>query len=454
MQGLSADVPPGEGGAGAAPARGRRILVVGGEGLDLGGTFTVEQVRSVSQALTWLRWWGPDLVLLACPGAGQVATLRRVRGRSEGRDLLILALTTADPSERARMLSAGADAVLVSPAPREELVARLGELLTSTRCRELLRSRLDEPEGELPDLVSSAVRRVRELAEAVRSLEGRLAKAELGQQEGEHFTRMVTHEFRTPLHVLRLQLERLRREVADPGGGPLALAFQAWGQLSDLVESLLESSRIPSAGQSTSEPVDLAELVTGAIRRVELVAEEKGLVLGLRADRCLPLLQADARLLQGIVINLVENAVKYTTQGRISVRLRNRTGAVELRVSDTGPGIPAQYRQQVFEPFRRLPGQGEPGTGLGLFIVRQALDRLGGSVELRSMPGKGSCFRVLLPVRRDTGEDSDPEEVSGTRPRPLGCAPASGPGTAPGRRASGGRATRPGAPGRSWQPPG
>src|SRR5262249_5795230 len=144
------------------------------------------------------------------------------------------------------------------------------------------------------------------------------------------------------------------------------------------------------------------------------LANDKKIELSFAIERgCPPRIETDARRLQQIITNLVSNAVKFTERG--SVRLRGVAGPDDqlvISVEDTGIGIPATHHQTIFEAFRQADGVVQGGTGLGLSICRELANLLGGEIDLKSAPGAGSTFTVVLPRR--PGKSAN--RVRGTRP--------------------------------------
>lgn len=167
-------------------------------------------------------------------------------------------------------------------------------------------------------------------------------------------------------------------------------------ELDGLIEEILLASRLDgqSAVQSNLDSVDL----------VGLTAEE---CAGVGADFSVPggagvTLTGDPRLLRRLIRNLLENARRYGNGTPIEVELRAGGGRLELDVLDRGPGVPADERERIFEPFHRLPGARERdgSVGLGLSLVRQIAGRHGGTAACLPRTGGGSCFRVMLPMTK------------------------------------------------------
>ena len=131
--------------------------------------------------------------------------------------------------------------------------------------------------------------------------------------------------------------------------------------------------------------------------------KDKGIEGGVDAPADLPARPADPDLLDQALVNLIDNAVKYTDTGRVDVRLSAEAGEFRIAVRDTGIGIPAEHLERIFERFYvvdKSRSRKSGGTGLGLSIVKHIAERHGGRVSVESVEGKGSTFTVVLPVRQ------------------------------------------------------
>jgi two-component system sensor histidine kinase GlrK len=224
------------------------------------------------------------------------------------------------------------------------------------------------------------------------------------------FLRHVSHELKTPLTALREGAELLYDQVA----GPLAptqrqvvsIMRDNSVKLQRLIEELLDYQRALHAAASLEvKPLLLDELVAGAAREHELAAQAKG--VSLRIDAEPAMLEADPEKLRSILDNLISNAVKFTPRGgTISVRARVAAGEAMIEVMDSGPGVPAEERESIFNLFfrgrSRADGVGMrgaiKGSGLGLAIARELVEAHGGQIAVVA-DGAGGHFRVTLPRR-------------------------------------------------------
>jgi two-component system sensor histidine kinase KdpD len=169
------------------------------------------------------------------------------------------------------------------------------------------------------------------------------------------------------------------------------------------VTKVLALSRIRAgAVVSHAEAVDLAEATQGAVQRLRLLADDREIALDAPAD--LPLVHADPALLDVVLVNVVENALRYAPASVVEVRGRANGESVRIEVVDHGPGIPAAERERAFDEFVRVaPEAKAPGTGIGLTIARAFVDAQGGSIEIGETEGGGTTVVVALPVEKGAG---------------------------------------------------
>lgn len=221
------------------------------------------------------------------------------------------------------------------------------------------------------------------------------------------FVGTVSHELRTPLNVVLGYNELLREgafgELSPEQTDILERMNKSATQLLDLVNSTLDLSRM----QSQNAPLSLAtvrvpELFTELETELRPLHKNSSVALEWRVELELLPLQTDPVKLKIVLKNLIGNALKFTSEGTVAVSASAQGDGVEFLVCDTGIGIPAEAQTFIFEPFRQVDGSTTRrygGVGLGLYIVRQLLELLGGTVSLESEIGKGSLFRVWVPRR-------------------------------------------------------
>lgn len=214
----------------------------------------------------------------------------------------------------------------------------------------------------------------------------------------------VAHELRTPVTNLRAQIEALQDDLAAPDAAALASLHEEVMHLGGLIDELQELATA-DAGQLALEPGALApgEELRRVITGLQPAASAAGIALSLDASDDLPHVRADARRLGQVVRNLVANAIAHSPRGAtvtIGVAV-DGPGMLRFRVADHGEGIPATHLEHVFERFYRVDpsrARSTGGAGLGLTIVRQLVEAMGGTVRAESREGAGSTFSFTLPV--------------------------------------------------------
>jgi two-component system, NtrC family, sensor histidine kinase KinB len=217
----------------------------------------------------------------------------------------------------------------------------------------------------------------------------------------------VAHEFRTPLTSLRMAVhlctEGAAGELTEKQKDLLFAAREDCERLQTMVEEFLHVSRI-HAGDAPHAPeaVDPEELVKTTIASHERAAAERSVRLVSEALPGLRPIHVDRERLLVALDNLVVNAIRFAPEGtHVIVRARASDGGVRFEVADEGPGVPADYRESIFERTVRVPGSPDSGAGMGLFISRENVRAHGGRIGVESGVGKGSTFWIELPAAHD-----------------------------------------------------
>lgn len=274
------------------------------------------------------------------------------------------------------------------------------------RCFEFL----CQPRVEADGLASGAVLAGVDITEQVNAraeVEALYTDVSEANQAKSEFLATISHELRTPLTAIVGYTEILESGV----GGTLAakqheyldrIKLSSW-HLLQLIEQILTFARVEAGREELRlEVADLTSVVAETVSMVQPTAGTKRLHIALEVPEDPLTIETDPGKVRQILLNLLSNAIKFTEQGEIRVSLRTSGTTAQLVVSDTGPGIPEEQQQQIFEAFsqvgrRRVGGLG--GAGLGLSITRRLARLMGGDIELRSAPGRGSTFTVKLPLR-------------------------------------------------------
>jgi signal transduction histidine kinase len=269
--------------------------------------------------------------------------------------------------------------------------------------------------------ITHAVEDIGELRQA----EGAIAAATMERDEAvrtiqlkTRFLGMVSHELRTPLTALSLQVERLQRHAHALDGANREslqrIAFSS-GRLREMIETLLEYARVEGGRIATNVAAfDLSDAIRRTIEIHRFRAEQKALAVRCALPDAPAVITGDNHLIELVISNLIDNAIKFTAAGSIEVALTNDEGGMyRVAIRDSGPGIPEDQHAAIFQPFEQLsssaPANLLPGVGLGLALVRDMVAVLGGRIELVSSMGEGSTFALLIPPAAP-----DPREI--TRP--------------------------------------
>ena len=239
------------------------------------------------------------------------------------------------------------------------------------------------------------------------SLNRMIARLDDAFQNSKRFVADASHELRTPLTILHGELEILAKdERLDAAGHDQVVSMlEEVGRLSKIVEQLFALSRL-DAGESQAEwkRFDLAELARTTAEHMGLLAEDKHIVISCAADREV-LIEGDRARLKQVVVNLLDNAVKYTPEnGAIQLSVNAVDGHALLEVADNGIGIAPDALPHVFDRFYRVDQarSADAGSaGLGLSIVKSICTAHGAEVDVQSTVRKGSCFRVILPLSKN-----------------------------------------------------
>jgi two-component system, OmpR family, sensor kinase len=252
------------------------------------------------------------------------------------------------------------------------------------------------PESLAPIEDEAVPDEIRPLVASLNGLLGRLGAA-LAQQR--QFIADAAHELRTPLTALRLQLQLAQRAQSEAERAQaLATLGEGIARATHVVEQLLAMARQDPAAQAVErKPVDLDALAAEVVDAVRPVAEAKGLQLRFGAGLKGAEFPGERVALRALIENLVDNAIRYTPSGTITVRTYRHGEDAVFEVEDTGPGIAPAERERVFDRFYRGPTATEGGSGLGLSIARRIAERHGGRIELaEGVGGQGLIARFTL----------------------------------------------------------
>ena len=240
------------------------------------------------------------------------------------------------------------------------------------------------------------------------SLNHMISRLEDALRSSKQFVADASHELRTPLTIMRGELESLAQDarLARDTRETLGSVLEEVERLGEIVESLFALSRL-DAGEAHAEwaRFDLAELAATTAEQMSLLATDKN--VSVECDSAPGVtVEGDRARLKQVVVNLLDNAIKYTPKGgRVRLSVRREGAFAVLDVADNGVGIPPEALPHVFKRFYRVDtsrSRAEGGAGLGLAIVRSICTAHGADVEVISTPGKGSLFRMRQPLAGDS----------------------------------------------------
>jgi signal transduction histidine kinase len=254
---------------------------------------------------------------------------------------------------------------------------------------------------------------VGQLAEAFNRMSAELENVERLRRD---LVANVSHELKTPISALRAHLENLLDGVERPDPETLQVMLQQSERLSRLVDQLLDLSRLESGDIPLDrESLDLGPLVSEVLSEVE-VSTRRVVIARNEVPADLPPVWADRERIHQVLFNLLDNALRFTSDGgEVTVSAEASGPRCEVKVRDTGPGIPDEHLPFLFERFYRADqsrSRGEGGTGIGLAIARSVVEAHGGRIWAESEVGKGSSFIFSLPFA--AARARGPEQVRAT----------------------------------------
>lgn len=354
------------------------------------------------EAMSALRERAFDLVLLdiMMPGLDGYEVLRQIKTDEHLRHIPVLMISALDELESVvRCIELGADDYLPKPFEPTLLKARIAACLEKKRAR--------DREANLFTQLQDNFKRLQEL-----------------EKLRDDLTNMIVHDLRTPLSAVIGGVKTLERagKLDDTQTKMVAIAVRGGDTLMGMINDLLDVDKMESgAMQLDYAELVAAELVESASSQVRWLLEYKNLKLVTQITPGTPPFEGDENKLRRALVNLLGNSIKFTpSRGTITVAVQRdpNSPSIIFSVSDTGEGIPAEAFDRIFEKFGQVKSRQDGhimSTGLGLTFCKLAVEAHGGSIEVQSVPGKGSTFSFTVPIVRSThtpawNKGSDPSE--------------------------------------------
>jgi signal transduction histidine kinase len=228
----------------------------------------------------------------------------------------------------------------------------------------------------------------------------------------------MSHELRTPLNSIigftGILLQGLVGSLNEEQTKQLRMVQSSASHLLELINDVLDISKI-EAGQlvTTSEKFDLSQLLEKVVQTVTPLASKKDLNLLLEIETGIGQITSDRRRVEQILLNLINNAIKFTEKGEVRIICRSKKQWIETSVVDTGIGIKEDDQKYLFKPFQQVNtglSRLYEGTGLGLAICKRLVEKLGGTIGVRSEWGKGSTFMFTLP-KKVQRKENEPKNI-------------------------------------------
>jgi signal transduction histidine kinase len=345
-----------------------------------------------------------------------------VRGNGANLTSFVSNVLTSGGEQRYRGEIALADPLTGRTLPVEGLAGQIlseqGELmwvvtilhdLTEAFDKARLYEQLKQASAELEQKVQEATAELAEQNELLRRQHIALEQASALKSQ---FLANMSHEFRTPLNAIlgytHMLLNGVTGPVSEQQRKSLTRIDSNSRHLLALINDILDITRIEAGRMPLNlSTFSVSDLVTEVMAELEPIVKRSNLAVKTRTVGRIPRIKSDRQKVKQVVLNLLSNALKFTSEGGVSINgsYDGRTRQVAIAVRDTGVGIAPSDQGKVFEDFRQLdssPARGYGGTGLGLSICRRLAQMLGGTIELESTLGKGSTFTLRLPatVRR------------------------------------------------------
>ena len=344
-------------------------------------TWQGHDVRIASTGRNALEMMGEaafDLVLLdiMMPDMDGYEVLGHIKADERQRHIPVIMISALSELQSVvRCIEAGAEDYLAKPFNPTLLKARIGACLEKKRGR--------DRETVLYEQLQSNYRKLQEV-----------------EKLRDDMRNMIVHDLRTPLTAVIIGVEMLEKfgELNDTQRELMAIAVGGGKTLLGMINDLLDVEKMESGTtQLEYQTLSAATLVAGAVGQVAALAGDGRVVLVTQVTSALPAFAGDGNKLSRTLVNLIANAIKFTPAGTVTVSASSDDDTMRFAVRDTGPGIPAEAFERIFEKFGQLDSH-KVGTGLGLAFCKLAVEAHGGAIQVESTLGVGSTFSFTIPM--------------------------------------------------------
>ena len=359
---------------------------------------------SGEQALQRLQYARPDVILLdiMMPGIDGFETCRRLKADDTTKDIPVIFMTAlTETVDKVRGFSVGGVDYITKPFQHEEVLARVKTHLTIRKLQQELRQQNET----LERYAEMLAQKNDELKAKNAELDEKNSQLNLLNADKDKFFSIIAHDLRNPIGALRelpqLIAENLDNYSKDELRRLITMQRDAARNLFELLENLLTWSRMQRGLiEFNPEPIQVSALVQRSIALLTPSAAQKAITLTQAVNPSL-LGMADHKMIDAVVRNLISNAIKFTNSGGTIEVSGNDDGAfMTIAVKDDGVGIGEQFLPKLFridEQYRRTGTANERGTGLGLILCKEFVERNGGEIRVESKIGNGSTFSFTLP---------------------------------------------------------
>ena len=339
----------------------------------------VRTASSGAEALELLREIAFDVVLLdiMMPDMDGYEVLRHIKADPARQHVPVIMISAIDEVQSVvRCIEAGAEDYLAKPFDATLLRARIGASLEKKRGR--------DRETVLYEQLQKNYRRLQEV-----------------EKLRDDLRNMIVHDLRSPLTSVIIGIDMLRQQgtLSETQKMMIDIAARGGKTLLDMINDLLDTEKMES-GQTMLHyaPLSAPALVAAAVDQLASLAEMEETTLVTEVPAGLPPFAGDANKLSRTLVNLIANAIRFTKKGTVTISASHDADAVRFAIRDTGPGIPAEAFERIFEKFGQVDSHSRHGTGLGLAFCKLAVEAHGGHITVESTAGEGSTFSFTVPV--------------------------------------------------------